>query len=142
MRFTASNRPAAKRPQQEAAARQLSGAALAGGGLVPEGRWAINDDAYVLLPKEAWEERIVLEWARTQLEPQLRRITTSNSDNATLSKEYTSSASLYVPPIAYQQYVGTLSSSLLQQATVLGAAAAGLDELGRKPIASDDGGES
>ncbi|SKD28394.1 N-6 DNA methylase [Mycobacteroides abscessus subsp. massiliense] len=106
--------------------------------LIPQGKWAINDDAYVLLPSKKWKNRVILEWARTQLEPQLRRITTSNSDNATLSKEYMSSAALYIPPINYQKYVGALSSSMLEQAKVLASAAVGLEDLGRSPIATSD----
>jgi type I restriction enzyme M protein len=98
--------------------------------LVGTGLWAITDHAYVLRPKKEWIDRINLEWALVQLEGQFERLTTSNSDNATLSKEYMEAAEMVIPDMASQKRIGELSSQMRERAKRLRAAAAQLDGLG------------
>ena len=52
------------------------------------GKIAINDDAYVLVLKKEWENKINLRWFSYQYQELFYNLVTSKSDNATFNKTY------------------------------------------------------
>jgi len=72
---------------------------------IPKGRFTTNDDAYVLTPKEAWKDKINLEWFISEYQELFLKIVTSKSDNATFSKEYAERQIIQIPYIDEQNRI-------------------------------------
>ena len=60
-------------------------------------RFTINDDAYVLVPKEVWQDKINLRWFAYQYQELFYNLVTSKSDNATFNKEYAKKQKIEIP---------------------------------------------
>jgi len=64
---------------------------------ISEGKFTINDHAYVLEIKQAWIHKILFEWILIEYQELFWRIVTSKSDNATFSKEYAERQIISIP---------------------------------------------
>jgi hypothetical protein len=69
---------------------------------VEDGEFTTNDDAYVMLPKPEWKEKINLRWFCYQYQELFRNLVTSKSDNATFSKDYAEKMTVRLPKIGEQ----------------------------------------
>jgi len=58
---------------------------------------AINDDAYLLVPKKGWEKRLNLRWFSHQYSLPLRACVTSQTDNATFNQQWLHKLPVRIP---------------------------------------------
>jgi len=58
-----------------------------------------NDDAYVLMPRKAWKDKIILRWFASQYQELFYNLVTSKSDNATFNKQYAEKQKVKIPDI-------------------------------------------
>lgn len=65
--------------------------------------FAINDDAYVMKPKDGWD--VNLTWFINQYQELFFNIVTSKSDNGTFSKSYAEEQSIELPEIKVQNEI-------------------------------------
>jgi type I restriction-modification system DNA methylase subunit len=61
-----------------------------------------NDDAYVLIPKKDWKEKINLRWFIHEYQNLFFNLVTSKSDNATFNKGYANRQNVKIPDIDFQ----------------------------------------
>lgn len=66
---------------------------------ISEGEFTTNDDAYVLIPKKYWKDKINLRWFAYQYQELFFNLVTSKSDNATFNKEYAQKQKVKIPDI-------------------------------------------
>lgn len=69
---------------------------------IQRSRFTTNDDAYVLVPKKAWKDKINLKWFISEYQQLFFNLVTSKSDNATFSKEYANRQIIKIPDIDFQ----------------------------------------
>jgi len=65
--------------------------------LIRTGKICITDDAYILIPKKNWVEKIYLNWFIHQYQELFYNLVTSKSDNATFNKQYAEKQHLTIP---------------------------------------------
>lgn len=58
---------------------------------------AINDDAYIIIPKADWVGKINLQWFTQQYASPIRACVTSQSDNATFNKDWLDKVPINIP---------------------------------------------
>lgn len=73
---------------------------------IERGEFATNDDAYVIIPKEKWKDKINLRWFAHQYQELFFNLVTSKSDNATLNKGYIKNQKVKLPDIDSQNTIG------------------------------------
>lgn len=64
---------------------------------IKEGKFATNDDAYVLTIKKEWKSKLNLRWFVYQYQDMFYNLVTSKSDNATFNKEYAENQEILLP---------------------------------------------
>ncbi|MBU4502550.1 MAG: restriction endonuclease subunit S [Nanoarchaeota archaeon] len=76
--------------------------------------YTINDDAYVLIPKSKWKDKINIEWFTYQYQPLFLNIATSKSDNATFNKKWLYRVKVQTPEISMQNDIMQNISAIKQ----------------------------
>ena len=66
---------------------------------VKAGGFTTTDDAYTMILKKEWEDRVNLRWFASQYQELFKNLVTSKSDNATFSKEYAEKQTIAIPRI-------------------------------------------
>lgn len=64
--------------------------------LIKEGKISITDDAYILILKKDWVEKVNPNWFVYQYQELFYNLVTSKSDNATFNKEYAEKQSVII----------------------------------------------
>lgn len=72
---------------------------------IPNYEFTINDDAYVMILKEEWIEKINLKWFINQYQELFFNLVTSKSDNGTFNKSYVERQIIRIPDINFQNNV-------------------------------------
>ena len=72
---------------------------------IQNGKFTINDDAYVITPKKDWKDRIDLRWFTYQYQELFFNLVTSKSDNATFNKEYIENQKIKILDINIQKEI-------------------------------------
>ncbi len=93
--------------------------------LISNGKFTINDDAYVMKVRKNWERRVNPAWFMCQYQSLFFNIVTSRSDNGTFSKGYASRQTIKVPALDYQNKVA-------ERYLLLKRISAGINGLNRK----------
>jgi len=65
--------------------------------------YTINDDAYVLVLKKQWEDKLILPWFIYEYQELFYKIVTSKSDNGTFSKKIALNLNVDIPNIEIQK---------------------------------------
>ena len=73
---------------------------------INKGEFTINDDAYVLILKKKWMNKINLRWFIYQYQELFYKLVTSKSDNATFNKEYIEKQKVKIPKFDIQKDIG------------------------------------
>ena len=71
--------------------------------LIKEGKISITDDAYILILKKDWVEKVNPNWFVYQYQELFYNLVTSKSDNATFNKEYAEKQSVIIPEVGEQK---------------------------------------
>ena len=72
---------------------------------IGKNEFTTNDDAYVLMPKKDWEDKINLKWFIHEYQVLFFNLVTSKSDNATFSKKYAERQIIQIPHIDEQNRI-------------------------------------
>ena len=72
---------------------------------VKDGGFTTTDDAYTMILKKEWEDRVNLRWFASQYHELFKNLVTSKSDNATFSKEYAEMQDVELPDIEVQNRI-------------------------------------
>lgn len=72
---------------------------------IDNGEFTINDDAYVLVPKKEWKNKINLRWFLYQYQDLFYNIVSSKSDNATFNKTYAKKEKVIIPDKDFQDRI-------------------------------------
>ena len=72
---------------------------------IDNGEFTINDDAYVLVPKKEWKNKINLRWFLYQYQDLFYNIVSSKSDNATFNKTYAEKQKVIIPDKDFQDRI-------------------------------------
>jgi hypothetical protein len=73
---------------------------------IDEKEFTIKDDAYVLIPKKEWKDKINLRWFMYQYQGLFYNLVSSKSDNATFNKKYAEKQNIQIPNLSIQARVG------------------------------------
>jgi len=95
---------------------------------------AINDDAYLLVPKKSWEDHLNLRWFSYQYALPIRACVTSQGDNSTFNKEWLHKLHVLIPERAIQDRLASKVAALHGMLNRLDSLEAGLSSLLRVPI--------
>jgi len=72
---------------------------------INDGEFTTNDDAYVLISKKEWKDKINLRWFVYQYQELFFNLVTSKSDNATFNKKYAQKQKVKIPDITAQNTI-------------------------------------
>ena len=72
---------------------------------VKNGCFTTTDDAYTMILKKEWEDKVNLRWFALQYRELFKNLVTSKSDNATFSKEYAKMQNVELPDIEVQNRI-------------------------------------
>lgn len=95
---------------------------------------AINDDAYLLVPKKSWEEHLNLRWFSYQYALPMRACVSSQSDNSTFNKEWLDKLPVLIPEKVIQDRLAIKVTALQDMLDRLNSLEARLSSLLRIPI--------
>jgi type I restriction enzyme M protein len=101
---------------------------------IKNGKFSLTDDAYVIIPKEKWVNKIDLRWFMHQYQELFYNLVTSKSDNATFNKEYAEKQNVVVLDHGKQLKISNALTKLDEAIDTLNKLSGQIDELLRSEI--------